>query len=160
MQHILIHVSHSFVEDPRMSWFESDNECKRKGGKLVEIDSEEENAALVEEIKRRGFTEKRMNFWLGLTDLGNEGDWRLASNGEKPEYENWHLGQPNNGGENQNCARLRIGPLPEWKDTWSDIKCTSDTLRNGDNPSFSMHALCEFERSTKNSQIEGNSRLA
>ena len=80
-----------------MSWFAANAHCKRIGGKLVEIDSKEENAALVEEINKRGFT--GINFWMGLTDLESEGDWRLASNGLEPQYENWHEGQPNNGGK-------------------------------------------------------------
>ena len=39
----------SFVE-PKMNWFEADDYCKGEGGKLVEIESEEENTALVEVI--------------------------------------------------------------------------------------------------------------
>ena len=135
-----------------MSWFDANDHCKSKGGKLVEIDSEEENTGLVDEINKQGFTEREMNFWMGLTDMESEGDWRLASNGLKPQYENWHKDpidpskdQPNNGGGDQDCARLRIGPISSWKDTWSDVNCKSVTLRNGDNPLFSMHALCEFE---------------
>ena len=49
-----------------MSWFDANEHCKNEGGKLVEIDSEEENTALVEKINRRGY--KNMNFWIGLTD--------------------------------------------------------------------------------------------
>ncbi len=37
-----------------MTWFEAKDHCEREGGKLVEIDSEEENTALVDEINRRG----------------------------------------------------------------------------------------------------------
>ena len=130
-----------------MSYFAANAHCKRIGGKLVEIDSKEENAALVDEIDKRNFTGRRINFWMGLTDLEGEGDWRLASNGLEPQYENWHEGQPNNGvgDHDQDCARLRIGPISSWKDTWSDINCETVTLRNGENPSFSMRALCEFD---------------
>ena len=38
-----------------MTWFAAKNYCKREGGKLVEIDSEEENTALVDEINRKGY---------------------------------------------------------------------------------------------------------
>ena len=51
-----------------MNWFSANEHCKREGGKLVEIDSEEENTALVEEIMRKGYTDRNMNFWIGLTD--------------------------------------------------------------------------------------------
>ena len=62
-----------------MTWFEAQEHCEGEGGKLVEIDSEEENTALVVEINRRGYAVKNINFWLGLSDLESEGDWRLAS---------------------------------------------------------------------------------
>ena len=135
------------MEESPKSWHAANAHCKRMGGKLVEIDSEEENAALVDESNKRNFTGRRINFWMGLNDLEDEGDWRLASNGLEPLYENWHEGQPNNGvggNHEQDCARLRIGPESSFKDTWSDINCEATTLRNGDNPKFSMHALCEF----------------
>ena len=73
----------SFVE-PAMNWFDAYDHSKSQGGRLAEIDSEEENTALIEEIKRKGYTERKMNFWIGFTDLGSEGDWRLASSGLNP----------------------------------------------------------------------------
>ena len=51
-----------------MSWFLANEHCKKEGGKLVEIDSEEENTALIKEINRRRYKDKNMNFWIGLTD--------------------------------------------------------------------------------------------
>ena len=118
----------------------------------MEIDSEAENTALVDEITRRGYGQKRMNFWIGLTDLGSEGDWRLASNGLKPSFENWHPGQP----DRRDCARIRIGPLSSWKDTWSDLKCgLSLGYYTNISPywEFSMHAICEFVSSKEIQEV-------
>ena len=42
-------------EEGRMTWFEAKDHCEKEGGKLVEIDSEEENTALVDEINRKGY---------------------------------------------------------------------------------------------------------
>ena len=61
----------SFVDKPQ-TWSEAKDHCESKGGKLVEINSEEENAALVEEINRRGYTNSKMHFWIGLSDVENE----------------------------------------------------------------------------------------
>ena len=49
----------------RLSWFEAYDHCKNQGAKLVEIDSEGENTALVNEITRRGYEQRGMNFWIG-----------------------------------------------------------------------------------------------
>ena len=70
-----------------MNWFEAKAHCKTEGGNLVEIDSKEENTALVEEIKRRGFSDRL--FWMGMTDRGSEGEWILETNGSEPSHLNW-----------------------------------------------------------------------
>merc|ERR1712037_794694 len=80
--------NYSFVENP-MSWFEADSYCKSLGAKLVEIDSEEENAAIVEGVNRGGYKDRLMYFWIGLTDKDKERTWTLASNGVDAGYLNW-----------------------------------------------------------------------
>jgi len=144
-----------------MSWFAANEHCKRQGGMLVEIDSEEENTTLVEEINRRGYTNRSMNFWIGLTDFESEGNWSLASDHSKPSYLNWHKNsEPNNGGGflgNEDCAIIRIGPKPSWKDTWSDLRCKAETVHywnDGQRQAYSLHALCEFDPLKNNSLTE------
>ena len=56
-----------FVERA-MSWFAAKNYCKDLGAKLVEINSEEENAAIVAEIERGGYKEKSMYILLDWFD--------------------------------------------------------------------------------------------
>ena len=128
-----------------MTWFQAKTHCEREGGKVVEIDSEEENTALAEEINRRGYTDKNMNFWIGLTDARHEGDWRLASTGLEPTFLKWHEGQPDNYW-NEDCARFRTsGPDPMFpgRNQWFDIKCNVKDS-SGSFP-VSLHALCEFD---------------
>ena len=93
-----------------MNWFAAKAHCEKKeGGKLVEIDSEEENNALAGEIERANHTTdsdgNKIHFWIGLSDNKSEGDWRLASNGLKPSYLNWQKNRPTNE-RDQDCARL------------------------------------------------------
>ena len=139
----------SFVE-PVMNWYDAYDHFKSKGGNLVEIDSKEENKALVDEMNSRHYKDKKMSFWIGLTDLGSEGDWRLASNGLKPLYVDWRSGQPNNYEGNEDCAMI-------WKTSgsWTDIHCETTS-----NEYTSMHALCEFgppkQRLTTKEASEGN----
>jgi len=162
---------YSFVEKPSMSWFAAKDHCEGEGGKLVEIDSEEENTALVEEINKRGYADRKMHFWIGLTEMTEvEGEWRLpsslrqsltisvdpqrlASSGLEPSYLNWHEGEPKEG-KNKHCARLRIGPRSSWKDTWSNVGCKGQQIIQGLSL-VSLHALCEFEDST-DTETKGN----
>ena len=88
---------------------------------------------------------------MGLNDLKSEGDWRLASNdSKKPSYLNWHEGKPSNRTD-EDCARLRIGPFPEWKNTWADEVCTTETVNYQSHGSYSQHALCEYDSWTTSS---------
>ena len=130
-----------------MNWFEANDLCKTEGGKLVEIDSKEENTALVEEMIKQGYGVKNMHFWMGLTDEGSEGNWRLESNGMEPSYTNWGFNEPNNGPgslKDENCAKVGSG-LGNWNDVDCFMNITKIWIKK------SLHALCEFEDSVESS---------
>ena len=56
-----------FIDEP-MNWYAADQHCRRLGGLLVEIDTPEENEAIMEEMRKGGFPKKKKQFWMGLTD--------------------------------------------------------------------------------------------
>ena len=56
-----------------MSWYQAEKYCKKAGMKLVEINSEEENRSIVDEINTNGYKDRKMYFWMGMTDLRKEG---------------------------------------------------------------------------------------
>ena len=58
-----------FIDKP-MSWYAADRHCRREGGLLVEIDTPEENEAILGEIRKKGFLKENKQFWMGLTDRG------------------------------------------------------------------------------------------
>ena len=132
-----------------MDWFKANDHCKEKGGKLVEIDSEDENTALVEEINRKGYKTRNMNFWIGLTDKRSEGDWRLASNDLRPSFQKWAEGEPRNLLD-ADCALLRVGPIDSWKDTWAAMDCNQMSISG--EIQVSMYALCEFDPPKESSE--------
>ena len=92
--------------------------------------------------------DREVNFWIGLSDVASEGDWRLASNGLKPSYLNWHKGEPNNH-RDEDCARMRT--YSRQKDTWADAKCDSESLTYLNYGRHYFHALCEYDSLTTNS---------
>ena len=69
---------------------------------LVEIDSAEENRAIIGEIKtldkRQNFLSRGIEFWLGITDCHSEGHWVLESTGKSVVFTDWNSGEPNNAG--------------------------------------------------------------
>merc|ERR1719188_2733432 len=97
---------------------------------LVEIDSAEENRAIIAEIQRRNFFSRKIEFWLGITDRHSEGHWVLESTGKSVNFTNWNSGEPNNGNVypgSENCVNINtwwINQDPSgslWK--WNDVDC-------------------------------------
>ena len=103
--------------------------------RLVEIDSAEENRAIVAEIKRRNFLSRKIDFWLGITDRHSEGHWVLESTGESVVFTDWNSGEPNNNGRSgtENCVHIN----PSYY-KWNDLDC-NDKPGNG----WMRTALCE-----------------
>ena len=97
---------------------------------LVEIDSAEEDRAIVAELERRKFYSQKINFWLGITDRHSEGHWVLESTGKSVVFTDWKSGEPNNAGRfgSEHCAY--INDLYKW----NDVHC---------NESSWLTALCE-----------------
>jgi len=102
---------------------------------LVEIDSAEENNAILAEIQRRDPLSRKIDFWLGITDRQSEGDWVLESTGKSVVFTDWNSGEPNNAGSSgtENCAHIN----PSFY-KWNDADC-NDQPENG----WQRTALCE-----------------
>jgi hypothetical protein len=75
------------------SWKSAKKACEKLGGHLVSITSAEEQAFVFQQAKNY----KGKQFWIGLTDEGNEGDWHWIT-GEAVTYTNWGKGNPNDDG--------------------------------------------------------------
>ncbi|KAL4219516.1 hypothetical protein ACF0H5_022094 [Mactra antiquata] len=78
--------------------------CKKMGGQLAEVNTEEESIFLAEHAANISH-----KFWIGLTDIDNEGDWRWYNSKAsliQTNVTNWAKHEPDNTGDNENCAIL------------------------------------------------------
>ena len=109
-----------------ITWENAKEECEEWNASLVKVESSEENDFIKTELLP---THKNGNYWIGLSDSDNEGDWmwtdgtQLDLNG----YENWGDNQPNDF-HNEDCVQIQIRKSdPDHYGKWNDVKCLSRT---------------------------------
>merc|ERR1711879_715581 len=109
-----------------MTWPDAFEVCRREGPKsaLVSINTKEEQDYLVNLVKSNaGLRAVGQNgFYTSGNDLTTEHNFYWGDRGNllRMSYENWHQGQPNNVGGNQNCLLMEY---PDDEFSWGDVDC-------------------------------------
>ncbi len=95
------------------SWAGARMHCMQHGYDLAVVEDAGEDAFLFNEINRRGFH----GSWIGLNDLLEERTW-VWLDGEPVGYEHWDQGEPNDGGDGEDCGIIMTTPrrASEWDD--------------------------------------------
>uniref|UniRef100_A0A8C4H858 C-type lectin domain-containing protein n=1 Tax=Dicentrarchus labrax TaxID=13489 RepID=A0A8C4H858_DICLA len=105
------------------TWSNSRDECRQKGGDLVQIDSREEQLKLRE--KMNNIWDK---FWIGLTDSEKEGTWLWVDGSPLNESLTfWFPDEPDNwtgkDPDGEDCVRMgEKAGAPDLK-CWFDESC-------------------------------------
>ena len=126
-----------------VTWDEAKQFCGSQGGKLVEIETTEENSAIGAEILRQRISSKQLLFWTGLVGLDRRRpkNWVFDSTKEKPAWTEFHPGQGET--EEENCAFLWAFSAPEVPfGSWHDINCGSKGFFFANRIHLSITALC------------------
>ena len=94
--------------------------CQNVGGKLVKIETDKEN----DFIKNEYLNTKDM-YWIGLSDIDKEGEWKWTDGTGLTGYKKWKSGQPNNKGH-QDCEAILGGDynVGHHNAEWNDLKCS------------------------------------
>ncbi|XP_066508678.1 CD209 antigen-like protein C [Hoplias malabaricus] len=92
------------------NWNDCRQECKKKGGDLLIINSKEEQEFI---------NNQSINAWIGLTDKEKEGEWKWVD-GSALTTGYWRQDEPNNGGRVEHCAVFSVYVA---LNTWNDINC-------------------------------------
>ena len=104
-------------------WENAKKSCQNFGAQLVKIETEEENQFIITTYF------SYINFgryWIGLSDLGNEGKWKWTDGTGLTSYTNWGEGQPNNHRNNQHCGAIIKGHYRSlhFNAEWNDDICS------------------------------------
>jgi len=103
-----------------MNFTEAMQFCEANGGKLAEPRRERETNAINRMIKKDAVDDVDKNYWIGLTDIDDEGRFTWLSDDSEVGYNNWNNGEPNNLND-EDCVHLRKGVSFEWNDS----KCSN-----------------------------------
>jgi len=97
------------------NWFEALLNCRKLGGNLANIQSDKELKAL------DNFLYRSRRYWIDLTDLAGESDFRSTTTGKlKDTYPLWDSGEPNNLGKVEHCVHLFYN---NWRFAINDYNC-------------------------------------
>ncbi|XP_061185305.1 C-type lectin lectoxin-Phi1-like [Saccostrea echinata] len=102
----------------RRTWIESQVWCSDIGGKLAEIETEEENTFIVNNTLSEAST-IGASVWVGGTDEEREGVWKWASTNANITFTNWSPDEPNNILDHEHC--LELAGMEAW--SWNDNYC-------------------------------------
>lgn len=94
------------------TWQEAEEYCEALGGHLAVISSPEENEAVYNYVRLRGYE----NAFIGYSDSEIEGVWRWV-NGERSDYTNWNEGEPNAFTNDEDYARFTGLNSGVWNDS-------------------------------------------
>ncbi|KAM3656320.1 hepatic lectin-like isoform X3 [Ammospiza caudacuta] len=96
----------------RMSWERARERCRERRADLAVVGSFAEQQFLMSRARNE-------RFWIGLTDRNSEGNWEWVDGTDyKSSFTFWREGEPNDSGNNEDCAHLWISGK------WNDVHCT------------------------------------
>ncbi|XP_053382472.1 perlucin-like protein [Mercenaria mercenaria] len=99
-----------------VSCFDAEIYCSKTGAHLVRVESEMENNFFKHYLKHL----KNAHYWMGLSDMDQEGTFKWYGTSEVVSYTDWNSGEPNNGAGTEHCVHFHHGG----SFSWNDNQCT------------------------------------
>uniref|UniRef100_A0A8C3FSR7 C-type lectin domain-containing protein n=1 Tax=Chrysemys picta bellii TaxID=8478 RepID=A0A8C3FSR7_CHRPI len=111
-----------------MNWSDSETNCTGMSSHLVVINTGTEQDFILNWIKRTVTSFQNKNYYIGLTDQAQEGQWHWVD--QTPYNETaafWRQGEPSNS-KMENCAVMHAETNANRKN-WNDIPCSTKVNR-------------------------------
>ncbi|XP_006775365.1 PREDICTED: C-type lectin domain family 4 member K [Myotis davidii] len=98
------------------TWYSAQQFCVSRNSQLTSVTSDSEQEFLYK-------TAGGLFYWIGLTKAGTDGDWYWVDETPFNKVQSmkfWIPGEPNNLGNNEHCANLKMSSLQSWNDSPCD----------------------------------------
>ncbi|OPL33807.1 aggrecan core protein, partial [Mytilus galloprovincialis] len=104
-----------FFSTDGKTWHDAEKQCKDMRGYLVQITDSAENSWMVDMLTKSS-AKFYYGFWMGMTDLKTEGEWRWANDESKIRFSNWSPNQPDDNNNHEDCGQFWSHHHFEWND--------------------------------------------
>ncbi|XP_048727626.1 perlucin-like [Ostrea edulis] len=104
---------YAFIDSEPEGWIEAMFYCSTVKAKLVEVESVSENNFLKKHLQEIGTT---ANYWIGLSDIINEGHYIWQTTQDNVDFSDWATGEPNDLGHTEDCAEFYHPVSFQWND--------------------------------------------
>ncbi|KAL9700286.1 hypothetical protein quinque_003727 [Culex quinquefasciatus] len=112
------------IEWHKANWFKAVEYCNYLGARLAIVASYENQTELAEMVQQTDkYNSISTEFWIGASDLADEGHFIWHATGTRVQYSNWKVLQPDNGGNVEHCVEVRYIPSERWDWQWNDLDC-------------------------------------
>jgi hypothetical protein len=109
--------------DVLLTWIQANEKCKLLNATLAEVETEEENAYLVELAARMTSADQLYGVYIGGSDLKREGEWIWEGSKRRIfDVFNKFKGNEPNGNRRENCLHL----IRKYSWNWNDIFCETN----------------------------------
>ncbi|XP_058828183.1 C-type lectin 37Da-like [Topomyia yanbarensis] len=92
---------------------------------MISIESQAEHNALVKFITSTDKFSNATRFWLGASDLAEEGTYTWVSSGRLVTFTNWAAHEPNNVNNTEHCVEIIHNTYINQIWQWNDNECRS-----------------------------------
>ncbi|KAL1376138.1 hypothetical protein pipiens_017065 [Culex pipiens pipiens] len=117
-------LSKYFIPNFTANWFKASEYCHYLGMRLAIVANQQDQAKLIELVKGTDkFDNTSTEFWIGASDLAEEGHFYWHASGTRVLFANWKQNQPDNAGKVEHCVEIRYIPAHGWMWHWNDRDC-------------------------------------
>ncbi|EAT36471.1 AAEL011453-PA [Aedes aegypti] len=119
-------ISEYFIPTLKANWYKAREFCNSVDMSLVSIPNKEEHDKLVEIVRNSDKYSDKRRFWIGGSDLPENGTFSWVSTGRMFTFNRWASGRPNHTDETHNCVEMIYWPSLNWDWNWQNSDCNSE----------------------------------